>query len=93
MSAKNNRMNEFAGLLVRELSEAYRGAFLRYVDPSGRALTEGTFRLVYAAALMRLAAQLAREAGMDEERFVALAVESRKQDLGYRNQDLIEVTE
>lgn len=77
------KMNEFAGQLVRELFAAYQGAFCRYVDPAGRALTKETFQWVYAAALMRVAASLAND--MSEEDFLELAIESRRQELRNRS--------
>jgi hypothetical protein len=83
-AALAKQLNEIAGGLVRELFDSYHGAILRHVDPAGRALTEASFRYIYEAALLRVAASLSIEAGMDEEQFLGLASESRRQELSQR---------
>jgi hypothetical protein len=82
-------LNEIAGILVAELFEAYHSAFYRYVDPAGKSLTRGTFRCVYSAALMRVAASLVSDEGMNEEDFLKLASESRRQELLSRNSHMM----
>ena len=58
------------------LAEAYANEFRSRPQLAGGGQPQITFQAVYASALIDLAAELVVDAGMDKQRFIAIAEES-----------------